>query len=477
MTSTWNIAVVSADAKLIDRCQHILAPTYLIKPFHINEQARSKISLKDRLRQIVSEIIGLADGSIETHAVIIDAEFKSKQGKDKISISDSIFDELPAPAGNIISSVLGAGLPLIANSNVKDPLQNWAMGRAGVIPLNEHTLMVDLEAALDALPYLINTLRVENEFATGYDEEELGSPATVSAVLWENEFVLRHVREHIRTASQPLHILDLGCGTGRFEELLLTDREINQKIATITAVDFAPMYFGMAKRRLPHFLAKAEFSKINFVRRIAEDLRWPANYFDIVVASFGILCFSNTHKTLPNVYNVLKPGGLVTFNGYNRDAITFEFDEMIRGKLGNPASHFAISIDRDENTMRLGDRYISCFTFHPDDVEGLISLVGFKPVKSTAPIETFPALYGSARKEYLARLTTNDPKRSKSKVHFRHGACVGTKACVDFASYQHVNLVLDGFKSGFNETLHQIDGDLAKLLPRRGFYFCVAAHK
>jgi SAM-dependent methyltransferase len=125
------------------------------------------------------------------------------------------------------------------------------------------------------------------------------------------------------------------------------------------------------------------------VRRIAEDLRWPSNYFDIVIASFGIICFSNTHRTLPNIYSVLKPDGLVTISGYNRNAIKFEFDALMQAEGGSQASHFAINIDREKNVMKLNEVLeIRCFTFYPDDMAGILSLVGFKHVESAA--ETFP---------------------------------------------------------------------------------------
>lgn len=473
MPSHPRLAIVTSDSKLILRCKELLEPTFQIQPHNVDLAARST-SLKATLREIVDELVGLADGHIDTQCVIFDATFTSRPAKEVVAIDDPLYDDLPSPANTIVSTIMGAGIPLIVNPNVKDIRKAWALGNSGAIFLEAATLKRDAEAALASLPYNVETLQVENEFALGYDRDELAGAATVSAVLWENEYVLNHVREHVRGASDPVHVLDLGCGTGRFEELLLTDSEVKNKIATITAVDFAPMYFQMARRRLPHFLEKSDLEKIRYVRRIAEDLRWPSDHFDVVIASFGILCFSQTHRTLPNIYRVLKQRGLAILNGYNREAMTFDFDEMMRKRIGRSASHFAIRIDREENIMHLGNQIIRCFTFYVDDVEGLLSLTGFRPVKNDA--ETFPALYGSARKEYLTRLMTQEAS-SASGVGQHHESCRRTGKCRDFASYQRINLVKDQFGSGFNETLHQMDTDLASLLPRKGFYFCVAAHK
>ena len=454
------VAIISADPKFIESCKLEIGKAYKIRIYL--QRPNSRRSLRDSLRRSVEEILGLLDGDISTRAVIIDSEFRQK-GQDKYFIADTLFDEYPAPAGSLLSMLLGAGIPVIVNQKTsQDISKSWQVGASGAQYYRKRKLLGVLKRKINEPNYNQHTLEVENEFAANYDAEELAGAATVSAIIWENDYVREFVEKHVNSSASSPHvnILDLGTGTGRFVEILLTDKDINSKIGSIIGIDFAPRYLIKAKERLTK-ICKPVLTKTRFLRRIAEDLRWPESYFDIVIAGFGITCFSRFHLTLPEIYRVLKPGGLAILNGYNRAAITFDFETLMKNRAGSPTSHFAIRIDREENQMHLGDQIIQCFTFNVDDLEVLLKLIGFKPIKGKT--ETFPALYGSARKEYLKKLPGRIPQtRSRRKK---------------VASYQRANLIADHFNSGFNEVLHMIDDDLAAVLKDRGFYFCMAMHK
>jgi ubiquinone/menaquinone biosynthesis C-methylase UbiE len=318
-------------------------------------------------------------------------------------------------------------------------------------------------------------LEVENKFALEYDEKELAGAATVSAMLWENGHAVNLIRTFIMGSTEPVNILDLGCGTGRFEELLLTDPVLNKKIGSIVAVDFAPNYLVRARERLEHFLSSSELKKIVFLRRIAEDLQLPTDHFDVVIAGFGIVCFSQSHSTLREAYRVLRDGGLLVTTGYNRSALTFEFNESMRKAIGRSASHFAIEIDRNKNIMYLSkELHIHCYTFDLSDVLSLVTLIGFQPMDDS--VRTFPTLYGSARKEYLLALSSNN-RPARGKEGEKHATCLKRKNCGAYASYQEANLKRDRFDSGFNEIIHNMDRDLEGLFGDKGFYFCFGAHK
>lgn len=457
MPSGAVVAIISADPKFIDVCKTELGSSSKIVTYL--QRSNSERNGREALQRAIEKILGLENGDISTKAVITDSVFR-RRGQPSYFIGDVLFSGHPGRAGSLLSMLLGAGIPVIVNPNTKDVSKIWQIGASGAQYYGKGKLSRVLKRQINEPKYNLHTLEVENDFASNYDAEELAGAATVSAIIWENDYVRKYVEKHIRAASSSVRILDLGTGTGRFVEILLSDKTIKSKIDSIVAIDFAPMYLIKAKERLMK-TCKPALAKTRFLRRIAEDLRWPDNYFDIVIAGFGITCFSRFHLTLPEMHRVLKPGGLALMNGYNRAAITFDFETLMKGRVGQPASHFAIRIDRDENQMHLGDQIIQCFTFNVDDLEVLLKLIGFKPIKDS--VQTFPALYGSARKEYLKKLPGRVPHTGRRRK--------------TVASYQRANLIADHFNSGFNEVLHMIDDDLAAVLKDKGFYFCMAMHK
>jgi ubiquinone/menaquinone biosynthesis C-methylase UbiE len=431
--------------------------------------AKSLDDLRDQLRRLVDAATGIADGSIQTQAVIVDGKFGA--GSRAFSVTDPLYREFPDGANSLIAMLQGAGIPVLVDPRGLSAECAYAVARAGGRLIKDGQLRRQVGSAIAHVAFNRETLKVENDFARGYDTEELGGAATVSAILSENEFVVSQLREFAKEHTGGLRILDLGCGTGRFEELLLTDPKLRSKITQIVAVDFAPRYLVEARRRLPHFLKPIDMRKIVFLRRIAEDLHFPRGYFDVVLASFGVVCFSRSHLTLQQVSKVTRTGGLALFNGYNRSALTYEFDAKI-ARTDNPVTHFAIHIDKDKNRMHLGSSVIDCMTFDVPSFENLLRLVGLNP--ATEHSRTFPTLYGAARRDYLNELASPaaslDPGREHASCHKP-----GT-TCSTHLSYQDENLV-EHTDSGFHDLIHKMDADLERVLDRQGFYFSVAAHK
>lgn len=415
------------------------------------------------LKEWISYVIGTSSenpGTIEYDFVLIDALWPDNNKK--YFICENLFDDLLGDSGSIVSMLFGAGIPVGVIDNGISSQQAWQLGNAGAQIINLQTIEKQISFALSNLPYSKHTLEVENEFALKYDEIELSGAATVSAIIWENEYVMKHVLKVIDETPRQVKILDLGCGTGRFEEILMANKHAYSKISRIDAIDFAPNYLQEAQKRLVGIFGKEALKKIRFFRRIAEDSRLPAEYYDIVIGSFGIICFSKFHLTLPEIHRILRPGGLLLLNGYNRNAITFDFDNAMRTLTGDAASHFAIKIDRKENKMFLSDKIIQCFTFHVDDLEGILRLIGFHPIEGESI--TFPALYGCARKEYLIAITN----LTTSQQHNKNPK---------FASYQDEALRRDQFNSGYCDIIDMMDRDLTRIINGRGFYFCIASHK
>lgn len=420
------------------------------------------------LRKQAEIATGVLDGNINTDAVIVDGEFPCSDGASFV-VTQPLFEEQPAGANSILNTLIGAGIPvLVAGEGLSAPAA-YKVGQCGAEFLERAAIREQVEKAIRDVPFNRDTFKVENEFATRYDTEELGGAATVSAILNENEFVISELRELAKERTTGLRVLDLGCGTGRFEELILTDPKIRPYVDEIVAVDFAPRYLVEARKRLAHFLPAAELEKITFLRRVAENLHLPEERFDVVLASFGVVCFSRSHLTLQQVARVTKNGGLTIFNGYNRSALTYDFDAKV-AHTGEPVTNFAIHIDKNKNLMRLGSQVIDCMTFDVDAFESLLRLVGLNP--RTERSRTFPTFYGAVRSDYLNELPASRVSNGR-----RHSSCAKPGVtCTAHLSYQDENLI-EHNESGFHALVHKMDADLERVLEHQGFYFSVAAFK
>ena len=157
---------------------------------------------------------------------------------------------------------------------------------------------------------------------------------------------------------------------------------------------------------------------------------------------------------------MLKPSGLVILNGYNRNALSYEFNDLLKDQP-QAKSLFTANIDREKNEMRLGEKVMHCSCFSVSELELFLKLWKFKPILETA--QTFRTLYGCARKDYLSLLhPVNTPNMDAKQP---------------VVSYQSAHLEKDVYKSGFSSVLHKMDLDLTQSLKNRGFYFAITAHK
>jgi ubiquinone/menaquinone biosynthesis C-methylase UbiE len=329
-----------------------------------------------------------------------------------------------------------------------------------------------LEEEFESLRYNRQTLEAIDQYAPDYDVEELSPLGTRAVIFWENERVLTAFRETKKRLNRPLRILDVGCGTGRFEELLLSHTDTRGHIEEIVAVDFVPQFLRKAQDRLAELGLESKVEeKVVFKRRIAEDLQLPSESFDMVLASFGLPSFSDHQRAIPEGARVLQSGGTMVLTVYNDNSLNFEYEEKFSERAtGHRRSFFSVDIDRDENTMTLpgGDPF-HCYTFTP---EYLIEVVGqnlFVPTEEArgqaidyAPMETFPVIHGCTQRRFIERLTSGaneDGKPIEEPVSYMQGAIEGT--------------------SGYSRDLYRMDRELCRLsaLRDRGLYINVIASK
>lgn len=140
------------------------------------------------------------------------------------------------------------------------------------------------------------------------DGKQWGSKEFFAHIKLEHDKMYAGANEILNLDSlkgQPL--LELGCGIG------LDTIEFARHGAEVTAIDLSPTCLDLAKRFLAHHHLDATLEMAN-----AEELPYPPNRFDIVVAR-GILMYTvNDLRIVDEILRVLKPGGKANILLHNR---------------------------------------------------------------------------------------------------------------------------------------------------------------
>ena len=103
------------------------------------------------------------------------------------------------------------------------------------------------------------------------------------------------------------NILEIACGTGRVTAHLAK----SVKHDSLTATDLNPDMISVAKEII-------EDSKIKWMPADAMELAFDDGSFDLVVIQFGIMFFPDKEKGLKEAYRVLKTGGKLIYNTWNK---------------------------------------------------------------------------------------------------------------------------------------------------------------
>ncbi|WP_264435797.1 bifunctional demethylmenaquinone methyltransferase/2-methoxy-6-polyprenyl-1,4-benzoquinol methylase UbiE [Coxiella endosymbiont of Dermacentor marginatus] len=107
-------------------------------------------------------------------------------------------------------------------------------------------------------------------------------------------------------------ILDLAGGTGDLTQRISSLIEDN---GIIVLADINSAMLKIAKNRL---LNQGIFYNIQFIQVNAEALPFPDNFFDRIVIGFGLRNVTDKIAALRSMYQVLKPGGLVTILEFSK---------------------------------------------------------------------------------------------------------------------------------------------------------------
>jgi ubiquinone/menaquinone biosynthesis C-methylase UbiE len=141
-------------------------------------------------------------------------------------------------------------------------------------------------------------------------------------------------------------ILEIACGTGRVTKHLASSVNYD----TLTATDLNPDMISIAKE-------KAQDKNIKWMQADAMELPFNDNSFDLVVIQFGIMFFPDKQKGLNEAFRVLKPGGKLIFNTWDKTENVpgiYEGRKIVESYFeGNPPKFYSIPFSMyDEKELR-----------------------------------------------------------------------------------------------------------------------------
>ncbi|MGF1992263.1 MAG: class I SAM-dependent methyltransferase [Nostoc sp. ZfuVER08] len=121
-------------------------------------------------------------------------------------------------------------------------------------------------------------------------------------------------------------VLDIGCGTGELERLLLTDYP-NLKIV---GVDISEQMLAIAENKC------SGYPQVSFQVASSSALPFPNNSFDVIVSASAFHYFSEPLAALIEMKRVLKPNGKVVILDWCKDYLFCQILDIIL-KIFDPA--------------------------------------------------------------------------------------------------------------------------------------------
>lgn len=114
-------------------------------------------------------------------------------------------------------------------------------------------------------------------------------------------------------------VLDIACGTGEFERLVLADHPTQQ----IVGVDISDKMLAIAKQKC-HV-----YPNVSFQVACASALPFASDSFNIVVSANSFHYFDNPDVALEEIKRVLKPDGTVVILDWCRDYLLCQICDIV----------------------------------------------------------------------------------------------------------------------------------------------------
>jgi ubiquinone/menaquinone biosynthesis C-methylase UbiE len=121
-------------------------------------------------------------------------------------------------------------------------------------------------------------------------------------------------------------VLDIGCGTGEFEKLLLSKHPEQQ----ITGVDISTNMLEIARRKCQ------AYPKVAFHAASASALPFSDHSFDVIVSASAFHYFDAPQAALDEMRRTLRPGGVLVMLDWCKDYLSCRLGDIVL-KLVDPA--------------------------------------------------------------------------------------------------------------------------------------------
>ncbi|MBW4643235.1 MAG: methyltransferase domain-containing protein [Goleter apudmare HA4340-LM2] len=135
-------------------------------------------------------------------------------------------------------------------------------------------------------------------------------------------------------------ILDVACGTGEFENLLLSEHPSQQ----IIGVDISANMLAIAKQKC------STYTQVSFHLASASALPFANNSFDVIISANSFHYFAYPETTLTEMRRVLKPDGKVVILDWCRDYFLCKVCDIVL-KIFDPAHKQCYTQDEFHNLL------------------------------------------------------------------------------------------------------------------------------
>jgi len=297
-----------------------------------------------------------------------------------------------------------------------------------------------IESSLNNVDYLYDRdlmKRCNKIYADTYDEEEYSKTGTVAFCYWEDLQILNALSDFVRCyPNKKLKILDIGCGTGRFEILIKRFFRDKQFDYEITAMDFAGKMLLKAKEKIEDNLEEGEIPpepanpydipKIRLERGFAEHLPFDKDSFNFVIAGFGVPAYTKFNLTIPEIYRVLEENGIAIFTVYSKNALFHKIsdyffpDRKDECPMASRVIKEKFSQRDDQAIYRLapqgdGKNAFPIQTFTKAELKDMLNRFMFEVIKSGS----FPVLTSIYPMSYINSLNKNNVGGSEHIVEYK----------------------------------------------------------
>ncbi len=142
-------------------------------------------------------------------------------------------------------------------------------------------------------------------------------------------------------SNPPLRVLDVACGTGA----LLLPLHVKYPNTSLIGVDLTSEMLDVAHRKLPE--------RVSLVCAEAENLPFPAQYFDLVVSVNSFHYFRDPRGALSEFHRVLAPFGTLVITDWCNDFISCKVCDVFL-RLFNSAHGRTYRRDECESLLEAG---------------------------------------------------------------------------------------------------------------------------